>query len=66
MQLPDKELIGPSEASRRKDVARTTVYRAIDEGKINSFKVAGRTVIVVDDCFEQWTIDRDSIPFAHR
>jgi excisionase family DNA binding protein len=48
------EFISVSEAARRIECARTTIYRACTDGRLNSERVAGRLVVADDDVFRDF------------
>jgi len=53
------DLISFTDAARKKDCGRNTLYRAADRGQINTTEVSGRKMIVKDEAFAsfkpQWT-----------
>jgi excisionase family DNA binding protein len=42
--VPEREFYTVSEAARRLDVSRTTIWRWINDGKLQGFRVGGRTL----------------------
>ena len=46
--------ISVSEAARRIECARTTIYRACSDGRLNSQRVAGRLVVADDATFRDF------------
>lgn len=49
------EYISAADAARKKSCTRPTVYKAIDQGKLDTETVAGRRVIIVNQRFNDWT-----------
>jgi excisionase family DNA binding protein len=45
-------LISISDAARQLGAGRATLYRALDDGRLNGVEVAGRTIIVQDEKWE--------------
>ena len=43
-----------TDAAEVKDCGRNTLYRAADDGRINTAEIAGRNLIVRDDAFEEF------------
>lgn len=48
------DFLGFNEAAEEKDCGRTTVYRAANDGRINTVEIGGRRVIVRDEAFEKF------------
>ena len=48
-KLPNKELLRPGEVADYFSVTKKTIYRWVDEGKIDATKVAGRTLRIPRD-----------------
>jgi excisionase family DNA binding protein len=48
---PDN-LISFSDAAREIDCSRTTLYRAVDDGRLNDVEVGGRRLLVKDEAWE--------------
>lgn len=46
------DLISITDAARQLQAGRATLYRALDDGRLNGVEVAGRTVIVQDEKWE--------------
>jgi len=44
-------LLSITEAARRKECARTSIYRAIKDGRLKTSEVGGRQFVVVDEDF---------------
>jgi excisionase family DNA binding protein len=42
--IQERDFYTASEAARRLDVSRTTIWRWIDEGKLPAYRVGGRTI----------------------
>jgi len=49
------DLISISTAAEKKSCSRTTLYRAINDGRITAVEAAGRQMIVRDETFEDFT-----------
>ena len=48
------EFISITAAAEVKNCGRNTLYRAADDGRVNTREVAGRRLIVADEKFEQF------------
>jgi excisionase family DNA binding protein len=48
---PD-DLISFSDAAREIDCSRATLYRAVDDGRLNDVEVGGRQLLVKDEAWE--------------
>jgi excisionase family DNA binding protein len=48
---PD-DLISFSDAAREIGCSRTTLYRAVDDGRLNDLEVGGRRLLVKDEAWE--------------
>jgi len=48
------EFISVSEAARRVECGRNTIYRACNDGRLNSERVAGRLVVADDATFRDF------------
>jgi excisionase family DNA binding protein len=48
---PD-DLISFSDAAREIGCSRTTLYRAVDDGRLNDLEVGGRRMLVKDEAWE--------------
>lgn len=61
-QFDPSDLITISEAASAKDCSRTTLYRAIDDGRLNAVEIGDRQMLVRDqvyDAFEpKWKGER--------
>ena len=44
------QLLKIEKAAKLVDVSRRTIYRYVEEGKVHSFKVAGKTIRVCSGC----------------
>lgn len=53
--MPDVEdLITFTEAAEDKDCGRNTLYRAVDDGRLNAVKVGDRKMLVMDEKYRQF------------
>lgn len=53
--MPDAEdLIAFKDAVEDKDCGRTTLYRAANDGRLNTVELGGRRLIVKDEKYEQF------------
>lgn len=50
-QLDPNDLISFTDAAREKDCGRNTLYRAVEDGRLNSVEVSGRQMLVRDDAY---------------
>lgn len=50
---PD-DLISFSDAAREIGCSRTTLYRAVDDGRLNDLEVGGRRMLVKDEAWEEF------------
>lgn len=51
--MPDiSEVISFSDAARQKGCSRTTLYRAVDDGRLNDVHVGDRRMLVKDEKWE--------------
>lgn len=50
---PD-DLISFSDAAREIGCSRTTLYRAVDDGRLNDMEVGGRRMLVKDEAWEEF------------
>lgn len=50
---PD-DLISFSEAAREIGCSRTTLYRAVDDGRLNDLEVGGRRMLVKDESWDDF------------
>lgn len=50
---PD-DLISFSDAAREIGCSRTTLYRAVDDGRLNDVEVGGRRLLVKDEAWEDF------------
>jgi len=50
-QVDPSDLLSISEAAREKDCGRITLYRAIDDGRLNAVEAGGRTMLVRDETY---------------
>lgn len=48
------ELLSVSEAARRLSASRTTIYRAVKDGRLNAKHTGSGTVILADEKWEQF------------
>ena len=48
------DFISISDAARQLKAGRATLYRALDDGRLNGVEVAGRTVIIQDEKWESF------------
>jgi excisionase family DNA binding protein len=48
------DFISISDAARKLGAGRATLYRALDDGRLNGVDVAGKTVIVQDEKWEEF------------
>lgn len=48
------DLVSFSTAAEEKDCSRTTLYRAVEDDRLNSVDVDGRQMLVRDDVYEQF------------
>jgi hypothetical protein len=53
------DVISFTDAAEEKDCGRTTLWRAANDGRLNTVEVAGRRAIVKDDAYDafepEWT-----------
>jgi transposase-like protein len=52
MDLDD--FISISDAAREHGSNRATIYRALDDGRLNGVEIAGRTVVVRDEKWDEF------------
>jgi len=50
---PD-DLISFSDAAREIGCSRTTLYRAVDDGRLNDIEVGGRRMLLKDEAWEDF------------
>lgn len=50
--IDPSDLVSISNAAEKKNCSRTTIYRAIDDGRLTAVEVEDRKMLVRDDDFE--------------
>jgi excisionase family DNA binding protein len=50
--IDPSNLVSISDAAREKDCSRTTLYRAIDDGRLNAVEVGDRQMLIRDEDFK--------------
>ena len=48
------DLISYSDAAQRIECSRATLYRAVDDGRLNDLEVGGRRLLVKDEAWEKF------------
>lgn len=48
------DVISFSAAAQKKGCSRTTLYRAVDDGRLNDVEVGGRRMLVRDEAWENF------------
>ena len=52
---PEQDLVSISQAATEKECSRTTLYRAVGDGRLDSAEVGGRTMLVRNATYRRFT-----------